>query len=142
MYVERPDDLLLPDNNDLEQEYSDQEQEEFINDTESQSSLSDSANPAVFTYLPQQKQIFVKMMQYLHRVQGIPIDIPRNITLDLNEYHFKLVPSEEQCSFCDDVDLSSAIQITRKGKIFTTTKVFEVLHYFLMIMKCIDINKL
>ena len=35
MYVERPDDLLLPDNDDLEQEYSDQELEEFINDTES-----------------------------------------------------------------------------------------------------------
>ena len=133
MYVTRPEVLLVADS-DLEQ-YGDEAQQDCTEDIESPPSIADSTTSTVFTYPPQQEQTLLKMIQYLHTAKRVPLNLPRHITHDLDTYPTKLVPSEVKCSFCNDVELSHAIQITRKGKIFTTTKVIEGSFYYFVPMQ-------
>lgn len=126
MYVERPENLLLNDNHpEQSQSDSDDEIDGLFEGFESATGTSQSTSGLALSYPPKRETVLAKMVLYLHTVKRIPVDIPRAITHDLDTYPTCLVPTEEQCAYCEDVDLSCPIQITRKGRIFTTTKVIE-----------------
>ena len=127
MYAKRPDDLLLTNTRNEENDGDLLEEDNFL-DTSEIATADSSMQDMVFNYPPKQEDIISKMVKYLHGVKRIPPNLPRNVTHDLKNYKKKLIPSEENCFHCD-VILSDPIQVTRKGKIFTTTEVIEGLLY-------------
>ena len=115
-YAERPHDLL---SNNTDSESDDEIPED------SRTPQNEAEYSVTGTNYPPKQGVLKKMVEYLHSCKGIPLKLPREITHDVEGYPTRLVPAEEKCFFCEDVELSEAKQITRKGKIFTTTRVIE-----------------
>ena len=116
MYAERPHDLLL--NN------RDSESDDEITEG-SKTPRSETEYSVTGTSYPPKEAALKKLVKYLHSCKRIPLKLPREITHDVEGYPTRLVPAEEKCFFCKDVELSEAKQITGKGKIFRTTGVIE-----------------
>ena len=115
-YAERPHDLL---SNNTDSESDDEIPED------SRTPQNEAEYSVTGTNYPPKQGVLKKMVEYLHSCKGIPLKLPREITHDVEGYPTRPVPAEEKCFFCEDVELSEAKQITRKGKIFTTTRVIE-----------------
>ena len=99
-----------------------------VSESESVDDLSIEEIPFVNVgeYPPKGLQL-ARMVEYIYSAKRIPPSLPRSLTHDADVLAFPrvLVPNEETCYNCEGVALSQEKWITRKGKIFTSTRVIE-----------------
>ncbi|XP_028417462.1 uncharacterized protein LOC114541858 [Dendronephthya gigantea] len=128
LYQVRPDDLS---NDSTPQESETAAINDYGNDVSESESVDNPAEEEtlfvnVGEYPPNDLQL-TRMVEYIYSAKKIPPSLPRSLTHDADVLSFPrvLVPIEETCCNCEGIALSKEKLITRKGKIFTLTKVIE-----------------